>query len=235
MFRRWFPCDDLFQPGVAKLLQVHRAVGVKVVNDVRFVALANRVEVYGPVFEPQREPAVDGVDGYHEEDAYDVPLQSWHPVVLEVLRDFVECDWDGEEDKDAGDEPGDEVRGPSVAVHVPRAQRERDEHHDVDEDPDGLEDLAEETRHHRALVAILAEHHHREGALLLPPAPTTYQCAYHPGARPEGLHATGFERPRVDVDDTGVALGVTRDAAVVNTEAPTPESRALLWRRPEAH
>ena len=30
MFRGWFPCDDLFQPGVAKLLQVHRAVGVKV-------------------------------------------------------------------------------------------------------------------------------------------------------------------------------------------------------------
>ena len=163
-----------------------------------------------------------------------MPLQSWHPVVLEVLRDFVECDWDGEEDKDTGDEPRDEVRGPSVAVHVPRAQRERDEHHDVDEDPDGLEDLAEETRHHRALVAILAEHHRREGPfcylrlLQRTNAPTAW-------ARPEGLHATGCERPRVDVDDTGVALGVTREAAVVNTEAPTPESRALLWRRPEAH
>lgn len=34
---------------------------------------------------------------------------------------------------------------------------------------------------------------------------------------------------------TPESFGVTREAAVVNTEAPTPESRALLWRRPEAH
>mmetsp|Transcript_9174 Transcript_9174/g.37504 ORF Transcript_9174/g.37504 Transcript_9174/m.37504 type:complete len:331 (-) Transcript_9174:182-1174(-) len=159
--RRGFPGDDLLQTRVAKLLQVHCAVGVKVVDDVRLVALADCVEVDGAVLEPQRQPAVDGVYGHHEEYADDVPLQPRHPVVLEVLRHLVEGYGHGEEDEHAGDEPGDEMRGAAVAVHVPRAQRERDEHDDVDEDPHGLEDLAKETGHHRALVAILALHHRR--------------------------------------------------------------------------
>ena len=106
--RRGFPGDDLLQTRVAKLLQVHRAVGVKVVDDVRLVALADRVEVDGAVLEPQRQPAVDGVYGHHEEYANDVPLQPRHPVVLEVLRHLVEGYWHGEEDKHPGDEPGDE-------------------------------------------------------------------------------------------------------------------------------
>ena len=81
-----FARDDLLEARVAELLEVHGAVGVKVVDDVRLVALADGVEVDGGVFEAERKPAVHGVDGNHEQDADDVALQSGHAVVLEVLR-----------------------------------------------------------------------------------------------------------------------------------------------------